>query len=313
MPDDFTLARWRGQARRLWWIGGLAVIVLVVGIYFLKPVVGPPRDLTLTGDVSSGNYLILLSGCAACHTEHKPGMSGARLAGGDPIKTGFGTFYPPNITPDKETGIGSWTLGQFSDALSNGVGPMGNLYPVFPYNDLSLMSDQEVADLYAAIMASPAVARRAPPNEVIFPFNIRLLVSGWKNLFFSPHRYRPAPGQSEEWNRGAYLANGLAHCVACHSPTNLMGAVQRGEEFQGNPAGGAGGNAPALTAAALIGDGFDLTSLAQMLKTGDTPDAGRVGKEMALVISDETSQWSDSDRQAIALYLLARSANVPAP
>ena len=211
------------------------------------------------------------------------------MSGDKPFKTPFGTFYPPNITPDKETGIGSWTLAQFSEALSNGNGPQGNLYPVFPYNSFRLMNDQEIADLYAAVMAVPPASHEAPANRLIFPFNIRLLVSGWKNLFFSPHRYRNDPSHSARWNRGAYLANGPAHCVACHSPLNAFGAVVQGAHFTGNPVSGPGGKAPPLTPAALLQDGYTRDGLAQTLKTGITPNAGKVGNEMGLVVTDETS------------------------
>ena len=271
-------------------------------VYFLKPVTGPPRNLTLAGDATRGAYLIRLGGCGACHTDHD--NNGPPLAGGKALKTSFGTFYPPNITPDKQSEIGNWSLAQFSDAISNGNGPRGNLYPVFPYNDLTLMSDQDVVDLYAAIMAMPPVSRAAPPNQVTFPFNIRLLISGWKNLFFSPHRYRSDPAHPSSWNRGAYLANGLTHCVACHSPLNALGAVKNGKQYAGNPGGGPGGKAPPLTLAALLQGGYSKENLAETLKTGVTPTSGKVGREMGLVISDETSHWTDDDRKAVADYLL---------
>ncbi|MGV8956078.1 MAG: c-type cytochrome [Cypionkella sp.] len=294
----------RGARRQIWWLAGLvAVIGIGVPAFLLKPVQGPHRDLTLVGDVTRGKYDILLSGCASCHTAHTSEAAGY-LAGGDPLDTPFGTFYPPNITPDKQTGIGNWTLAQFSDALSNGDSPHGNLYPVFPYNDLTLMSDQEVVDLYAAIMAAAPITHEAPAHEIPFPFNVRLLVSAWKNLFFDPHRYRNDPAHSAAWNRGAYLANGPTHCVACHSPINVLGAVKRGEAFTGNSAGGTGGKAPPLTPLALVQDGFDVDTLAETLRTRVTPNAGRVGDEMALVIDDETSSWTEADRRAVATYLL---------
>jgi mono/diheme cytochrome c family protein len=285
-----------------WWLAALALAGLGVAAYLLKPVTGPSRDLTLMGDARRGAYLISLGGCDACHTDRENG--GLRLAGGKALKTPFGTFYAPNITSDKQFGIGNWTLSQFSEAISNGKGPKGNLYPVFPYNDLTLMSDQDVVDLYAAVMATPPISQSPPPNRVMFPFNIRLLISVWKNLFFSPHRYRNDPAHSSAWNRGAYLANGLTHCVACHSPLNAFGAVKNGEQYAGNPGGGPGGKAPPLTVTALLQAGYSRDTLAETLKTGVTPNAGKVGKEMGLVISDETSRWTDDDRKAIAQYLL---------
>jgi len=303
MPTKAPTISARGGNRRFLAAGALVLLAVGVAAFFLKPDNGPPRNLSLSGDAARGAYVVRLSGCDSCHTDHKSG--GAFLAGGAPLVTPFGTFYPPNITPDKQTGIGNWTLAQFSDALSNGDSPHGNLYPVFPYNDFTLMSDQEVVDLYAAVRAAPAVVHRPPPNKVPFPFNIRLIVSGWKNLFFSPHRYRDDPAHSAAWNRGAYLANGLAHCVACHSPSNALGAIQGGKHFTGNPFGGTGGKAPAITTMALVSDGYTGASLVNLLRTGVTPSAGTVGNDMGTVVTDETSHWSDSDLSALSTYLLA--------
>lgn len=277
-------------------------IAVVVAVWLLKPVVGPTRDLTLTADVAHGNYVLRLSGCIACHTTHDP--AGTPLAGGDPIPTAFGTFYPPNITPDPATGIGRWTLQQFSDALSNGDGPHGNLYPVFPYDALTLMSDQDVVDVYAALMASQPITHRTPPRQVGFPFNIRLAISAWKNLFFHPRRYEPDSSHTAAWNRGAYLSDGLAHCITCHSPLNPLGAVVSNQQYEGNSSGGPGGKAPPLTPTALLADGYTIQTLAETLRTGITPNAGRVGREMGIVITDETSFWTEADREAVASYLL---------
>jgi mono/diheme cytochrome c family protein len=231
--------------------------------------------------------------------------SAARFfSGGEPLTTAFGTFYPPNITPDKTTGIGDWTLAQFSDAMSNGYGPKGNLYPVFPYDYFTLMNDQAIVDLYAAIAAVPPTSQRTPANQVIYPFNIRPLISAWNNLFFSPHRFQGDPAHSTPWNPGAYLVNGPAHCVASHSPLNALDAVERDKELMGNPGGGPGGKAPSLTTATLLRDGYSKDSLAETLRTGITPNAGKVGHEMGPVISDGTSHWTDDDRKAVATYLL---------
>ena len=291
--------------RRLMWV---ALAVLVVGVaaavYFLKPVNGPARDLTLTADATRGAYLIRLGDCVSCHSDLANG--GAELAGGPALKTPFGTFYGPNITSDKQYGIGNWTLAQFSKAISDGEGPDGHLYPVFPYENYTKMSDQDVVDLYAALQQVPAVNTPSKPHEVGFPFNIRLAMAGWKNLFFSPTRTATDGGHSEQWNRGRYIVDGPGHCAACHSPRNLLGAVEAGKELTGNPAGGVGGKTPPITAEALIREGYDETSLASVLADGFTPDFDVLGGAMGEVISDGTSKWTDADRAAVAAYLLGK-------
>ena len=288
--------------RWVWAIAALVILGMGAAAYLLKPVSGPPRDLTLLGDVERGNYLIRMGGCVACHTNHQAGTG--FLAGGFGLETPFGTFVPPNITSDPDAGIGSWTLAQFSDAMSNGMGPQGHLYPVFPYENYTLMSDQEIADLYAALMATEPVATPAAESQIPFPFNIRLAMAGWQNLFFSPARFVPEAGRSETYNRGKYLVFGPAHCVACHSPRNALGALDWDQALAGSP-GGTGGRAPALTRQALLDEGYDVETLAQTLADGFTPGFDVLGGSMGEVISDGTSQWTAEDRAAVAAYLLA--------
>ncbi|SMQ75936.1 Cytochrome c, mono- and diheme variants [Devosia lucknowensis] len=288
--------------RRRWIVLGVVVVLgAATAAYFLKPVTGPARDLTLVGDVARGDYLIRLGGCVACHTNAAAG--GAELAGGVGLETAFGTFVPPNITSDPDVGIGRWTVQQFSDAMSNGMGPQGHLYPTFPYENYTLMSDQEIVDLYAALMATEPVSTPAGESQVPFPFNIRLAMAGWQNLFFRPARFSPEEGQSEQYNRGKYLAYGPAHCVACHTPRNALGALEWDKALTGSP-GGTGGRAPALTAAALTEEGYDVPTLVQTLKDGFTPGFDVLGGSMGEVIADSTSHWTDEDLTALATYLL---------
>lgn len=282
-------------------LGVVAVIGAGAAAYFLKPVSGPERDLTLVGDVERGNYLMRLGGCVACHTDASNGA--AFLSGGAGLETPFGTFVPPNITSDREAGIGGWTLAQFSEAMSNGVGPEGHLYPAFPYENYTMMSDQEIADLYAALMATEPVATPAPASQVPFPFNVRLVMAGWKNLFFSPQRFEPEPDQPDAYNRGKYLAYGPAHCVACHTPRNALGALDWDKALTGSP-GGTGGRAPAITAVALAEAGYDVPTLVQTLRDGFTPNFDVLGGSMGEVITDSTAHWSDADLTALATYLL---------
>lgn len=289
--------------RRWLWVGGILVVVgLGAALFFLRPVEGPPRDLALAGDVERGTYLIRMAGCVSCHTDAANGR--AFLSGGARLETPFGTFVPPNITAHPDAGIGRWTLAQFSDALSNGMGPQGHLYPAFPYENYTLMTDQEVADLYAALMASDPVAEPAPPHEVPFPFNVRLAMAGWKNLFFDPGRFEPEAGRSESYNRGKYLALGPAHCAACHSPRNALGALDWDRALTGSP-GGTGGRAPAITRAALLEEGYDVPTLVQTLRDGFTPGFDVLGGPMGEVIADSTSHMTEEDLTALAEFLLA--------
>jgi mono/diheme cytochrome c family protein len=288
--------------QRRWVVLGLTLAVaLAAGAFFLKPVTGPARDLTLVGDVERGNYLIRLGGCVACHTDAAEGR--AYLSGGAGLETSFGTFVPPNITSDPDAGIGRWTIQQFSDAMSNGMGPQGHLYPAFPYENYTLMSDQEIVDLYAALMDTEPVSTPAPESAIPFPFNVRLIMAGWQNLFFSPGRFQPEAGQTDLFNRGKYLAYGPGHCVACHTPRNALGALEWDQAFAGSP-GATGGRAPAINAASLADEGYDVETLVQTLKDGFTPGFDILGGSMGEVISDSTSYWTDEDLTALATYLL---------
>lgn len=290
----------------LWLVAVIVVIGAGVGIYMLTPVRGPARDTTLVGDVERGNYLIRLGGCVTCHTDPKNKdalLAGSQSAG---LATPFGTFYPPNITSSKSAGIGGWTEAQFAAALSDGEGPQGHLYPAFPYDTYTLMSDQEVADLYAALMATPPVDTPSKPHQVAFPFNQRWLMAGWKHLFFHPQRFAADPAQSEAWNRGRYIVFGPGHCVTCHSPRNPLGGIEAGRELSGNPGDGPGGKAPSLLKADLEKKQYDPESLASVLVDGFTPEMDSLGRAMGEVIEDETSHWTDEDRAAVAAYLLGR-------
>lgn len=283
---------------------GLALIVGIgLAVYFLKPVTGPERDLTLTADATRGAYIIRLGGCVACHTDIK--NDGAHLAGGVPLETPFGAFVPPNITPDLVAGIGDWSLEEFSNAMSNGKGPglLNHYYPAFPYDNYTLMSDQDVVDLYAALMEEEPISTPAPPHQVSFPFNIRAAMLGWKNLFFKPERFSEDTTRSARWNRGNYLANGPAHCSACHTPRNFLGGRDDGRAFAGGE-GTPGGRVPGIDRERLVAEGYDIAGLTEALKTGFTPGFNLLGNAMGEVIEESTSHWTDEDVDAISAYLL---------
>lgn len=285
----------------------LIIVGVVVGgaaaLFFLKPVNGPERDLELTADVARGNYVMRLGGCIACHTDIK--NDGAKLAGGAPLKTPFGDFVPPNITSDPAAGIGDWRLAEFSRAMSVGEGPNGkHYYPAFPYDNYTLMSDQDIVDLYAAMMATDPVAEKAPDHNVGFPFNIRLAMLGWKNLFFTPKRFEPNPDKSEQWNRGAYLANGPAHCGACHTPRNMLGASDVKQLFKGARGGTGGAFVPPIDAESLKAEGWDEATLIDALTGGFTPEFDTLGGTMGEMVNESLLHWTDEDMKALATYLL---------
>lgn len=281
----------------------LAVLISMgIAIYMVQPVNGPARDLSLAPNVENGTYLISVGGCIACHTDKKTGR--AFLSGGPALKSPFGTFYAPNITPDKQYGIGNWTLAEFSQAISNGHGPgaFNFLYPAFPYDSYTLLHDQDVVDLYAALQKVPPVAQPSTPHELPFPFNVRVSLGGWQHLFFRPHRYEPDTTRSDKWNRGRYLAYGPGHCVACHTPRNLLGARDDSRAFEGST-GGPGGRVPAITLARLTKEGYDHAGLIDTLKTGFTPGYNILSGEMSSVVEDSTSKWHDEDLDALATFL----------
>ncbi len=270
---------------------------------------GPePRQILLTadqGDAVRGTYLARMGGCIACHTDSKSG--GALLAGGAAIKTPFGDFYGPNITPDKRTGIGSWTLQDFANALTAGQRPDERpYYPVFPYTSYTLMSDQDIVDLWAALQTVPAIYGRAEPNKVDPLYNHRAFLIPWQTLFLEPGPYRPDPNRSDAWNRGAFIVEGPGHCVACHTPRNILGGLEEDQALQGGAGGPGGEKVPAITAEDLTKAGWTAADIAYGLKTGLTPEGDALGGSMGEVIKSGTAWLTDEDRQAIATYLLAR-------
>ena len=252
--------------------------------------------------IQRGAYLAAAADCEGCHTDKKAGMP--PLSGGRPLATPFGTFYGPNITPDRDTGIGKWSEADFQRALRDGKDDEGhNLFPVFPFTSFTGMTDQDIADLYAYLMAQPATKRDAPDHQIKFPFGWRFLLLGWRSLFFSPGPLQPVADRTDEWNRGRYLAEAVAHCEECHTPRNYFGALDSAAAYAGNPSGPDGNEAPDITSDSKDGLGdWKVEDIAEVLKSGTTPDGEYVGKGMADVV-DGTAKLTDADRLAIAVYI----------
>jgi mono/diheme cytochrome c family protein len=249
-----------------------------------------------------GRYVFQAAGCLGCHTDAKGG--GAPLAGGRALATPFGTFHTPNITPDPETGIGAWSRDDFHRALRHGTAPDGDpYYPAFPYPSYAGMSDADLGDLYAYLMAQPPVSRENRPHELGFPYNLRFTLGIWQWLFFEREAFRPDPAKDAAWNRGAYLVRHLAHCGECHSPRGWLGAVDAERALAGNPTGPDGGKVPNLTPGpGGLADWSD-SDIAYALKSGMTPEGDFLSDAMGEVIENSTSHLSDADLAAIAKYL----------
>jgi mono/diheme cytochrome c family protein len=257
----------------------------------------PPTKSFEAGLVEHGAELAALGGCNTCHTA--PG--GRAFAGGLGLPTPFGTIYTTNITPDAETGIGRWSQKAFRRAMREGVDRRGrHLYPAFPYDHFTLLTDEDVSALYAYFMTRESVRATPPPNAVAFPLNVRLLIAGWKLLYLQPGPYQLDPAQSREWNRGAYLVEGLAHCGACHTPRNVLGGEKQEDRFGGGQAEGFDAYALDRTSPAPVP--WDAAALRFYLRNGWHEAHGVAFGPMAPVI-DSLDSLSTFDVNAICAYM----------
>ncbi len=252
--------------------------------------------------VRKGAELAAIGNCAACHAA----QHGKPLAGGRPLNTPFGAIHSTNITPDPESGIGNWSRADFLRAMHEGVDRRGrNLYPAFPYDHFTLATDQDVDAIYAFLMTRDPVHAQVPRNTLVFPVNIRATVSVWKALYFRDGVFQPVPSQSAQWNRGAYLAEGLAHCGACHTPHNALGAEKKALAYDGGDEDG--WHAPALNRASPAASAWTVERLVAYLRGGidDVHDAA--GGPMAGVVHN-LSQVAEEDVRAIAVYFASMGA-----
>ncbi len=251
-------------------------------------------------NLANGREMFYAGGCASCHAI--PGNEDrTKLGGGLALKSPFGTFYAPNISPDPVDGIGTWSEVAFATAVVKGTSPDGQHYfPAFPYGSYQNMKLEDVRDLFAHIKTLPPVKGKVRDHDVSFPFNVRRFVGGWKLLNLSPTPLAPDPKQSAAWNRGAYLVNGPSHCAECHSPRDFLGGIVKAQRFAGGPNLEGEGFVPNITQKGI--GKYSEKDIAYLLKTGDTPDGDSVGGGMRAVIGN-TSQLTDEDRAAMAVYL----------
>jgi mono/diheme cytochrome c family protein len=261
--------------------------------------------------VEKGRYLATAADCVACHTIQNGGKP---FAGGRAIETPFGNITSPNITPDAETGIESWTDEQFDNAVRSGVQPDGTrLYPAMPYTAYTKMSHDDVVAIRAYLNTVEPVRNPVVANTLPFPFNIRASMRVWDALYFNPGEFKPDPQKPADWNRGAFLVEGPGHCTACHTPKSLLGGDKSGEHLRGSYL--QGWFAPNITNDDRVGLGhWSSDDIVAYLKTGHNRVTAATGP-MAEEIEHSTSKLKDADLAAMAAYLksVPGSADSPAP
>ena len=282
----------------------LALIAAVVGfgVFWVVtiPATVPASALAPhTPSLENGKTMFLIGGCSSCHATPKQDDK-TRLGGGLGLKSPFGTFYAPNISPDPNEGIGRWTEANFVTAMVKGTSPDGRHYfPAFPYTSYQRIGTGDLRDLFAHLKTLPAVQDKSKPHDVPFPFNIRRTLGGWKFLFLDGKPFEGDPTKDAAWNRGAYLVNGPGHCAECHSPRNSLGGIIASQRFAGGPEPGGDGFVPNITQKGLT---MSQEQVVKLLETGETPDGDTVGGEMAKVTGN-TGQLTAEDRTAIATYI----------
>ena len=260
------------------------------------------------GLIARGAYLARAGNCMACHTV----QGGQAYAGGRGIATPFGTVYTSNLTPDKNTGIGTWSAAHFWRAMHNGRSKSGRLlYPAFPYTSYTQVTRDDSDALFAYLSSLPAVQKINQPHVLRFPYQSQAALAVWRALYFSPGVYEPDPRHSAEWNRGAYLVKGLGHCSACHSARNALGATVDALDLAGGLIPMQNWYAPSLTSAREAGVGdWDRAHIVQLLQTGVSP-RGSVNGPMAEVVMRSTQYLTAQDLGAMAQFLKELPATHP--
>jgi mono/diheme cytochrome c family protein len=271
----------------------LAVALLCTAVAGRAAQADPSADI-----IARGKALTDAADCASCHTADpaKP------FAGGKRIDTPFGGIYAPNLTPDRDTSLGAWSDEEFYRALHDGVARDGSrYYPAFPYPNFTKITRGDVFAIRAYLATLPPVRNTAPPPELRWPLNYRVVMRGWNWLFFQRGEFEKNPEKSEEWNRGAYLVEGAAHCGGCHTPKNLLGADERGQAYGGGLV--QGWFAPRLDGADRSGlKSWSVDDIVEYLQSGRN-GRSHADKLMAEVVVNSTSKMSDPDVRAIAVYL----------
>lgn len=280
-------------------LAGLAVIALNLRGEDKLP--DPPVAFNPTPDqIERGRYLALAGNCAGCHTAR----GGAPYAGGVGIETPFGTIFASNLTPDPNAGIGGWTSAHFWRALHNGRSKDGRLlYPAFPYPNFTRVTREDSDAIFAYLQSIPPSPTPNLPHDLRFPYDTQPALAVWRALSFTPGTYVPDPAKPAEWNRGAYLVDGLGHCIACHGTRNALGATQEKLGLSGGLIAVENWYAPSLTSKREAGVAdWDPKDVAELLKNGRSA-RGSVMGPMADVVFGSTQHLDDADLRAMGVYL----------
>ena len=287
------------------------VLVGAIAFYLLTtPVTLPASALpSHVPNVDNGRYIFTAAGCAECHAVPQKGCDDLKirdkavLAGGRCLKTPYGTFHVPNISPDKDTGIGGWTTSDFVNAMKHGVSPNGtHLYPAFPYSSYQRLTLEDIIDLKGYLDTLPAVRSEVAAHDLRFPYSARRGLGLWKRLYVDGESFSPDPNASGELNRGAYLVSAAGHCTECHSSRDVLGGIVSATEFAGadNPEGK--GTVPNITPSDDgIGD-WTVEDITYLLETGNKPDFDTIGANM-VPVHENMARLTPEDRKAIAVYL----------
>jgi mono/diheme cytochrome c family protein len=277
--------------------GSLALLMLLSA---RVPAQNQPANVDKASIIARGEYLAQAGDCVACHTA--PG--GKLFAGGLAMPTPFGTLYTSNVTPDAETGIGKWTADQFYSMLHTGRFPDGGLlYPAMPFGSYTKITRADSDAIFAFLRSVPPVKRPNTPHDLRFPYNNRSLIIGWRTLFFTEGEYKPDATKSDEWNRGAYLVEGLGHCAMCHTAINALGGSSASAAFQGGLIPMQNWYAPSLTSNKEGGLGdWSIDDISSLLRTGISK-RGAVYGPMADVTYNSLQYMTEADTRAMAVYL----------
>ncbi|MFC5439466.1 c-type cytochrome [Rhodanobacter ginsenosidimutans] len=297
------------------WLGGLlAVVIVLVALALAWTFFPSPREKSpqsASSQVSAatlrdpaliarGEYLAAVGDCAACHTR----KGGVRYAGGRSLATPFGNVPAPNLTPDPETGLGQWSFEDFWRALHLGEGRHGELlYPVFSYTSFTKVTHDDALAIFAYLQSLPPVRQASEEPSLRFPYSLRRSLAAWRALYFKPGVYQPDPARSEQWNRGAYLVQGLGHCNECHATRDALGGLSPDHTLTGGQIPEQNWYAPDLSVNQGGGlEGWSKGDIVDLLKTGQSAKGAAFGP-MADVVRKSTQHMTDTDLDAIATYL----------